>query len=154
MSFNRLLKALDRYIESGEIDRPVRAQIGYSEYSPRHYSGHSFFPPDEFKQLFQNAEVVVTHAGGGIISSCLQEGKKLVVVPRLKKFHEHTNDHQMELAREIKERRLARVVYDTVNLPAAIQGALREEAPAKRKKQHYRMRRLVERYLNNLEKDR
>ena len=154
MSFQRLLKALDRYIESGEIDGPVKAQIGYSEYSPRQYSYRRFFPPAEFRRLLQNAEVVVTHAGGGIISSCLQEGKKLVVVPRLKKFGEHANNHQMELAREIEEQGLAWVVYDTINLPVAIQETLRKEPPVKRKKQNYRMRRLVERYLNNLEKDR
>ena len=151
MDFNRLLRSLDRHIESGAINRPVEAQIGYTEYLPRHYSHRQFFPPAEFRRLFQNAEVVVTHAGGGIISSCLQEGKRLVVVPRLKKFGEHTNNHQMELAREIEGQGLARVVYDMIKLPAAIREALRKDAPLKRKRREYQMRRLVKQYLDKLE---
>ena len=36
--FNRLLKEIDRLIETGVIKDEVFAQIGYSDYQPKHFS--------------------------------------------------------------------------------------------------------------------
>ena len=152
MSFSRLLKALDRIVESGKIIPELEAQIGYSDYLPRNYPYRRFFPAAEFGEKLQAAEMVVTHAGGGIISTCLREGKKMVVVPRLKKFREHTNDHQMELAREVEEKGWAQVVYDMVNLAVALEEVLRREAPPARPRQDYHTRFLIERFLDEMVK--
>lgn len=150
MDFDRLLRALDGYLEKGEIVQTCRAQRGYSNYEPRHYSCRRFFPPEEFLKLLRSAEVVVTHAGGGVVTACLREGKKMVVVPRLKKFGEHTNNHQLEIARQLAEEGLAEVVYRMDDFPRALKIARDKPVPAPPRRGTPRIARIIGDFLTNL----
>ena len=51
----------------------------------------------EFKELFQKADIVITHAGVGTIIYGLEQHKKMVVAARLEKYGEHVNDHQLQI---------------------------------------------------------
>jgi UDP-N-acetylglucosamine transferase subunit ALG13 len=53
----------------------------------------------ELLREMQEADVVITHAGVGSILSALRVGKVPVVVPRLARYHEHIDDHQIEIAK-------------------------------------------------------
>lgn len=150
MSFQRLLKALDGYLENGEIEQSCRAQIGYSDYLPRNYPYVRFYPLEEFMENLKAASVVITHAGGGVITTCLRAGKKMVVVPRLKKYGEHTNDHQREIARQLEEESLAAVVYDLRDLPRVLRKIQNLPDPPPRRPDNPRTARIISDFLTNL----
>lgn len=96
--FDRLLKEVDRLVESGAIKEPVFAQIGGSTYIPRHYSYERFLDKEEFARRQDEAELIISHAGTGALIGALKKGKKVVAVPRLARYGEHIDDHQTQVA--------------------------------------------------------
>lgn len=104
--FNRLLKAIDDLIEKGVIMEEVFAQSGYSDYQPKHYEYKQFLDRDEFAAMTEKAEIVITHGGTGAIIGAVKKGKKVIAVPRLAKFGEHVDDHQLQLIGQFKEQNL------------------------------------------------
>lgn len=96
-SFHRLLDEVERLIDNGMIKEEVIAQNGYTEFHPRHIKMHPFLDRTEMAKLQKEASYVITHAGVGSIMECLEQKKKVIVVPRLKKYKEHTNDHQLQI---------------------------------------------------------
>jgi len=136
--FNRLAKEIDRLIGEGEIKERVIMQVGYSDYIPknmRHVTkplstpGNEWFryTPDQntFLNLMKRANTIVTHAGSGNTSIVLRLRKKMVVVPRRKRFGEHYNDHQLDLAKGLEMVGLAVSVYNIKDLGGAIKKAKR-----------------------------
>jgi len=101
--FNRLLKAVDELIESGTITEKVFAQIGQSDYVPRNYKYVDFLSPQDFSEYQDKATIIITHGGTGAIVSALKKGKKVIAVPRLAKYKEHTDNHQQQITRMMKE---------------------------------------------------
>lgn len=95
---NRLLKKLDQYVEQGKITEEIVAQIGYSDYLPKRYKYVEFLNKQEFDEMIQKADVVIAHSGVGSIISALNYNKPVIVYPRLAKYREHIDDHQMEIA--------------------------------------------------------
>ena len=95
--FDRLLKTIDDLIENKTIKDPVYAQIGYSNYLPRHYSSTKFLDRTEFMSFIEKADIIITHGGTGVIIKSVKMGKKIVAVPRLAKYGEHVDDHQLQL---------------------------------------------------------
>ena len=51
----------------------------------------------EMEALIQNANLIITHGGVATIIEGLNHGKKIIAVPRLKKYKEHVNDHQLQI---------------------------------------------------------
>ena len=97
--FNRLLKAVDELCEKGTVDaEDVFAQIGYSDYLPKNFSYKKFLDRDEFSNEMEKANIVITHGGTGAIMGAVKKGKKVIAVPRLAKYGEHVDDHQVQIA--------------------------------------------------------
>lgn len=71
--------------------------------------------PAELRAAFRAADVVVVHAGVGAALEALDAGRRPLVVPRLKRFGEHVDDHQLEVAHELERRGLA-IVRDVEDL--------------------------------------
>ncbi|MBT1169951.1 PssE/Cps14G family polysaccharide biosynthesis glycosyltransferase [Bifidobacterium sp. SO4] len=101
--FDRLLKAVDELVASGAITEPVFAQSGYSDYQPKHYAFKQFLDRDEFGERMGKADIVITHGGTGAIIGAVKKGKKVIAVPRLAKYGEHVDDHQLQLIKEFKQ---------------------------------------------------
>lgn len=101
--FNRLLKEIDRLIETGVITDEVFAQIGYSDYQPRHFAYKQFLDRDEFAAMQSKADIEITHAGTGAIIGAVKKGKKVIAVPRLAEYGEHVDDHQLQLLEQFDE---------------------------------------------------
>lgn len=97
--FDRLLQAVDKL----QTDDEIFAQIGYSEYRPKHYKYKKFLDRDEFAKAMDLSDVVITHGGTGAIISAVKKGKKVIAVPRLKKYGEHVDDHQIQLVNQFSE---------------------------------------------------
>lgn len=100
---NRLLKEIDDLIEKGIIKDEVFAQIGNSDYQPKHYDFKNFINKDEFEEIVEKCSVLITHSGVGTIISGLNHNKPVIVYPRLKKYNEHVDDHQTEIAKSFSE---------------------------------------------------
>lgn len=113
--FDRLIKKMDEI--AGKTDEQVIMQIGYTTYKPVNAEYFSFLESfEEILRLNREARVVVSHAGAGSIVTALKEKTPVIVVPRLKKYDEHMNDHQLEIAKAMSENKNVTVVYDVETL--------------------------------------
>ena len=83
LPFNRLVRVVDEWaLATGRQD--VFAQIGETDWRPKHIAWSKFLQPTEFARRFAEAEIVVAHAGMGTILSALQWEKPILVMPRLR----------------------------------------------------------------------
>lgn len=118
--FDRLLKAVDELVANGTIKEPVFAQSGYSDYQPKHYAFKQFLDRDEFAEQMGKADIVITHGGTGAIIGAVKKGKKVIAVPRLARYGEHVDDHQLQLLKEFKQMDIICVCDDCSQLAASL----------------------------------
>lgn len=110
--FNRLLKAVDQQVCEGKIQDKIFAQIGASDYRPQYYSFKDFLGRNEFAELIDKSDIVITHGGTGVIIGSIKKEKKVIAVPRLQKYGEHVDDHQLQLLTQFEKLDLICVCYD------------------------------------------
>ena len=120
--FNRLLKEIDVLVEEKLITDEVFAQIGYSDYLPQNYRYKNFLNRDEFAEMQEKADIVITHGGTGAIIGAVKKGKKVIAFPRLAKYGEHVDDHQIQLVEQFNEMELIYSCNDVQELKTAIEG--------------------------------
>jgi UDP-N-acetylglucosamine transferase subunit ALG13 len=119
LGFERLITEMDEI--AGKIDEEVVAQIGSTKYKPKNMKYFTFVEDEkEILELYQEARVVVSHAGAGTLLTILNYNKPAVIVPRLHKFNEHIDDHQLELTDVLKDQGKAIGVYDIGNLESSL----------------------------------
>ncbi len=114
--FDRLLQAVDEL----KTDEEIFAQIGYSNYEPQNYEYKKFLDRDEFENVMDKADIVITHGGTGAIIGAVKKGKKVIAVPRLKKYGEHVDDHQLQLVGQFKELNLIYACDEGMELEKAL----------------------------------
>ncbi len=113
---NRLVKDIDEQKRQGLINDEIFGQIGNSDYIPKNYKFKSFINGTEFNEKIENSDVVITHSGVSTIIKALKLNKKVIVVPRLAKYGEHVDDHQMEIAENFSKLNYVFMVLDTNEL--------------------------------------
>lgn len=118
--FNRLLRTVDELIEQGVITDDVFAQVGCSDYEPKHFAYQKFLDRDEFSAVMDRADIVITHGGTGAIIGAVKKGKKVIAVPRLAKYGEHVDDHQLQLIGQFEEQDLICGLKDVAELKAGL----------------------------------
>lgn len=118
--FNRLLKKVDELIDQKIINEPVFAQIGVSDYVPKNYEYIDFMTQEEFNKKIDDSDVIITHGGTGVIINALKKEKKVIAIPRLAKYDEHVDDHQIQLINEFKQLNLIEPVYEINELENAL----------------------------------
>lgn len=89
---------MDQLVGSAGLRGQVHAQIGSGSYEPKNMTFERFMNKAKFDQLIAEADSVVSHAGVGTIATALALNKPLLVMPRLRRFGEHVNDHQVGTA--------------------------------------------------------
>ena len=102
-SFHRLLEEIQRNIENGNITEEVVVQKGYTKFESENMTLYSQLPSEEIQELTEKADLIITHGGVGSIITSLQKGKKVIAVPRLKKYKEHVNDHQLDIIKSFSD---------------------------------------------------
>ncbi len=117
--FDRLVCAVDEWAGQNPSSR-ILAQIGQTDYRPRHLEWHGTLDPGEFAKHFEAADQLVSHAGMGTIIDAMRLGKPLLVLPRLAEYQEHRNNHQVGTARRFLELGRIHAVFDTGALSAAL----------------------------------
>lgn len=110
--FNRLLEKLDMLIDEGVIKEAVFAQIGASDYVPRNYQYKDFLDRDEFRRYTETCDLFITHGGTGAIIGAVKSGKKVIAVPRLARYGEHVDDHQLQLLEQFGDMRIIETCVD------------------------------------------
>ena len=96
-SFKRLLEAVEKQIDKGTIKDKVVVQAGLTKYQSDKMEIFDFIPVSKFDDLIKSCDILITHAGVGSIITGLKNNKKVIAAARLKKYHEHTNDHQLQI---------------------------------------------------------
>lgn len=116
--FDRLLEAFD---VGDRSDEELVVQHGPSLVRPVGATCLEFLPYDELVDVIRRARVVVIHGGVGSIMTALANGKRPVVVPRLRRFGEAVDDHQVALGRRLQEAGLVTLVEDTGDVLTAVE---------------------------------
>jgi len=100
--FKRPLVEIERLCEAGIISEEVIVQSGYTVMDNcRHIKMRPFIKPDDLTELHHQARIVITHAGAASIISAVKLKKKVIAIARLSKYHEHVDDHQLEILEEL-----------------------------------------------------
>lgn len=103
--FERLLKAIDKQIDKGNIKDKVIVQTGFTKYASDNMEIFDLIPMKKFDKLVEEADLIITHGGVGSILGAIRKNKKVIAIPRLSKYKEHTNDHQKQIVDEFVKKR-------------------------------------------------
>ena len=96
-SFHRLLEEVEKNIKDKIINEEVIVQAGYTKYKSKNMRVFGLIPQEELERYQEKADLIITHGGVGSIISSIKKGKKVIAVPRLHKYNEHVNDHQLQI---------------------------------------------------------
>lgn len=102
-SFERLLKKIDELIITKKITEEVIVQAGYTKYNSDNMKIFDYVSQEELNKLIIKCDFIISHAGVGSILNSIENNKKVIVVPRLKEFNEHNNNHQLEIAKAFSD---------------------------------------------------
>lgn len=102
-SFHRLLEEIQRNMDNGNIKEEVVVQKGYTKFESKNMKMYTQVTLDEMRKMIDNADLIITHGGVGSIIESIEKNKKVIAVPRLKKYKEHVNDHQLDIIKSFDE---------------------------------------------------
>jgi UDP-N-acetylglucosamine transferase subunit ALG13 len=129
-----LFEEIEMLKVQGEIKEKIICQTGSSDFIPKKTASKAFFGMQELERILDECRIVVAHGGAGSIIDALSKNKPLVVVPRLEKFKEHTNNHQLDLAKALEKRALCIAVENIKELKTAIANAKKSKVKSNRGK--------------------
>jgi len=147
-SFYRLLEEIQKNIDNGKIKEDVIVQKGYTKFESNDMKLLNEVSPDEFEKLIEKADLIITHGGVGSIITAITKGKKVIAIPRLKKYKEHVNDHQVEIIESFNEKGYIIGLHDINELSDALEKA-KDFKPQKYKKNTGKILKLVENFIDN-----
>lgn len=148
--FDRLVKTVDQAFDGRLINEEIFAQIGETSYKPLNFESVVSLEKNVFDKRLREASSVISHAGMGTITMALKNHKPLLVMPRLKRYREHVNDHQVATARKFEELGHILAVYDAKDLPNGIR-KLKNFVPRERKANPEAVADRIHRFLNSLQ---
>lgn len=119
--FTRLLEAIEQEIENGNITDEVIVQAGFTKYKSDKMKIFDLISQEDFSNYMQKADLIITHGGVGSIITALNHGKKVIAAPRLSKYGEHVNDHQLQIIKCFEQKNYILPLYDFDKLNEAIE---------------------------------
>lgn len=119
--FTRLLREIDKLIDEKIITDEVIVQAGFSsDYKSDNMKIFDLINKEEFDKIIKEADLLITHGGVGTILTGLKYSKKIIAIPRLKKYKEHVNDHQLQIVENFNEEEFIIGINDVLELSDAI----------------------------------
>lgn len=108
--FDELIEAIDSTQESINM----LAQISDGNYTPKciDYIRYS----NEIDDLYDNNDIIITHAGAGSVYKLLEKKKEIIVCPNVSR----SDNHQLQLAKYLEEKKYCKVCYDISELKAIL----------------------------------
>jgi UDP-N-acetylglucosamine transferase subunit ALG13 len=92
---------------------------------PAGVAGAALVPRDELLRRMAEADAIACHSGSGTIADALSLGHTPVVLPRLRRFGEHVNDHQLELWKALAEEKRIVAIRTPEEIGAGVDEARR-----------------------------
>ena len=147
--FTRLLDEIERLKKEKIINDEIVVQAGLTKYKSDNMEIHGLIQIDELMKLMNKSDLVITHGGVGSILSALQLGKKVIAIPRLKEYGEHTNDHQIQIVNEFYNTGYILKCDNPSDLENVL-SSLNKFKPKKYKSNNKNFVKLIEDYIDNL----
>jgi len=145
--FDRLLRKMDEIAST--LGEEVVMQIGHTDFRPQNAKWFDFTTEAGIKGWCKKARVVVTQPAMSILDAQEQE-TPVIVVPRLKRYDEVINDHQIDFARELEKQGKVIAVYDVDKLDEVLQKPdLKPQKLAKDRRLVKALQRYVAQYNNS-----
>ena len=117
--FDRLVKTIDE-IALIFPEAEFKVQAFTANYKAVNVNVFNKTPPSEFDLSIKNADLVISHAGMGTIISALVNSIPIIIMPRLLKYGEHRNEHQLATAKKLDDLGYVHVVYNEDELIAKV----------------------------------
>lgn len=109
--FDELIKFCDENIDISKFE--VLAQVSSSAiYKPKNIESIDF--TNNVQELYNNTDIIISHAGAGSVYNLLELNKKIIFVPNFTM----KDNHQKDICRFIKDNNYATVIdiRDNINL--------------------------------------
>ena len=119
-SFKRLLDKIQECIDNKIINEEVVVQAGHTVFNSSDMKILDFISQEELDNLLSQARIVITHGWVGSIVNSLKLSKKVIAVPRLSKYNEHVNDHQIQIVEKFNNEKYIIGITDISKLPSAL----------------------------------
>ena len=124
--FDRLLQAVDQWIEDYGIQETVFAQIGSGHYQPKRCESVRYMTPDDYRKYFEESRFVIAHAGMGSIITAIELQKLIIVMPKRASLGEQRNEHQLATIQHFKKYPKIRVAENEQDLPILLNEVLNQ----------------------------
>lgn len=152
LPFDRLIKHIDEEI-APRLDKKFFAQIHDSATCiPQNIEYVKTENKKSFDEHVRIADLIISHAGMGVIMDCIKYNKKLILVPRNPSLGEHIDGHQYEICEYFENNNKdINIVYDLDNLYDSIIDVMDSSPPIfeDSKKNLWELRRNISAYLSN-----
>ena len=116
--FDRLIAAMEAF--AGTTSEEVIIQAGESEIPIQQAKRLTFISWDESRRYIQSARVVVAQAGVGTLIDAISVNARIIIWPRLGRYGEAANDHQLEIANVLNDQGRVIMVNSAEELTAAL----------------------------------
>jgi len=147
-NFKRLLEAVQNQIDKGNIKDKVIVQAGCTKFESKDMEILDLIPYDKFDEYIKNCDLLITHGGVGSIITGLKNNKVVIAAPRLAKYKEHTNDHQLQIIENFSESGFIIPLYDFDKLDKVLEKA-KKFTPKKYKSNTKNMISTIKNYIDN-----
>lgn len=101
--FTRLVKEIENLKKDEIIKEKVVIQAGITKYKSDFIEVIDYLSMEEFEKYIKKAKFIITHGGVGSILDAIKHNKKVIAVPRLEKYDEHDNNHQIQIVETFAE---------------------------------------------------
>ncbi len=106
--FPRLAEWVKFLLDKNIISESVFIQHGTTDISfLKKYSlvtTKEVFSLVEMNELISNSRLIISHGGQGSTRKLAKSNKRFIIVPRLSKYQEHIDDHQLEFVKSIDKK--------------------------------------------------
>ena len=147
-TFPRLLHAIQKQIDKGNIKDKVIVQAGSTKFESSNMEIFDLIDRDKYAELISECDLLITHGGVGSIITGLKNNKKIIAAARLEKYGEHTNDHQLQIIERFSEAGYIVPLHDFDSLDKTIK-EIKNFKPKKYKSNTNNMIKLIENYIDN-----
>ena len=149
--FIRLIKEVEKCINTGTIKEKVIVQAGFTKYKSDKMETFDMISNEKLTKYVDEATLVITHGGVGSIVSSIKLGKKVIAIPRLHQYQEHVNDHQKQIVKSFSKKGYIIGINDVEELEEAIYKA-HEFIPNKyeTREGENRIIKIIEQFIENI----
>lgn len=112
--FSRFFEDIDQVLVDLKSSEQLIAQVGINRHIFK-YNNFVVYPEIPFSKMIDylsKARLVISHAGlGTTMLSLIHSKNKPILVPRIKSFREHIDDHQIFFTQHMEKKDLVKAVY-------------------------------------------